>query len=713
MASSRSVYIFRRLLGLILYGLAYAALWPGLTRSVVTIQGNATFWSNSKFGASQGGEFMKSTSRSTIELVLELFNSGYYFPSGVIVFFSVVSPCVKLLVILYGEIVGNLFRVKFEDTSKIVDLRKGLRVIAKYQCVDVFLTIITRQLLNSDFVSCKVESGFYFFTFYSFMSILASQVSDTVPSETSLPVHKLSSITSSAGSARMSKLEAFLLFSSISMFVVGLSWAIGFPILAVKFLFQSKIVIGESIASLSSFLNLHAATFEDVFATSVVGVTCIVVPVVVVSLSCIVQCCDAERSSRIFYSIAKFTSFLADWSLIDVFAVALLTSLFSFASFSVIRTVAPWGFYCVLMAAMSAYEVVKAVQVSLVGGGSGGYSRLSQDGLGEVEMAPVPIETSPHRRKRSGSAGASPKQTATTETKRTTVVLNSGFLHVIITIVKRLGLPFFMLKALGWAIFFIIWWMNSGAGSLDINSLSSTLRSNTPLVESALQTSLPAAIGMCDHYHNAVGNTTDSDKAACVLKPYLHYEKHTAYEVLARWLSGFDKVKLTDMYIAVPTEGKLSLNVRGAFESVKLSLFIGQCLGQWFSSDDERQIPVCSSVFDDVHEWTNITWSLEVEADCSVAAPYVRNIVVDEIVLDSQMKIEQDLGWGFSVPLEDLGEKFKAGIRDSIQPLLAKKEEWIPWGPKQYDLTSLLSMLVELNADSLGGTLQFTCPKPT
>jgi hypothetical protein len=368
------------------------------------------------------------------------------------------------------------------------------------------------------------------------------------------------------------------------------------------------------------------------------------------------------------------------------------------------------------MAAMAAYEVVKAVQVSLTGGQSGGYRRLSQDGFDdsgtEIEMTDAVAETSsPHRRRRSGSESSSPKQQVVT-TKRATVVLHSGFVHVIITIIKRLGLPFFMLKALGWAIFFIVWYMNSGAGTLDVKSLSSTLRSNMPLVESALQTSLPAAVGVCEHFRNVTNMTTRS----CVDKQFLHYEKNSAYEVLARWLSGFDGVKLTDMYIAVPVRNKLSLNVKGIFDSVKLSLFIGQCLGGWFSSEEEaetvRPIPRCSSVFDEIHEWRNITWSIEVEADCAAASPYVRNIVVDEIALDSQMKIEQEIGWGLSVPLDDLGDKFKQGIRDSIQPLLAKKEEWIPWGPKQYDLTTLLSKLVELNADSLGGSLEFTCPKP-
>jgi uncharacterized paraquat-inducible protein A len=678
---------------LILYGLAYAALWPGLTRPVVTLQGNPTFWSNSKFGIGEGGKFMEATSRSTVELVVELFNSRYYFPCGVIALFSIVSPCVKLLVILYGEIVGNIFRIKFEESSKIVDLRKGLRYIAKYQCVDVFVTIITRQLVNSDLVLCRVDEGFYYFSFYALLSILAAQVSDTVPLDrpVSFPSHRVSK----SQSDRISKLDAFLLFSSVLMYVVGQAWALGFPILAVKFLFQSKIVIGEKISSLLSFFEIllrnTPITISDYFCTILVAVTCVIVPTIVVVMSTLIQCCDPSRSSRVFFTITRVTSFLADWALLDVFAVALLTSLFAFASFSVLRTAAPWGFYCVLMAAMSAYEVGKAVQVSLTDN-PGNYVKLPEDGEG-VELQDLGDE-------KKGSDLDSPENQRTpTPSKKPTYIVKSGIIHVIITIIKRLGIPFFMLKALGWAIFFIVWYMNTQAGSLDIKTLSATLKTNVPLVSRALQSSLPSAIGMCDHFGHP----------GCLEKGYLHYEKNSAYEVLARRISGFQKVEISDMFVSVPGKKKLSLNVKGSFLEVNLSLFIGQCFGQWFGGDsDPTQIPQCSSVFDEIHSWNNVKWSLEVEADCNENRPYVRNIVVDEVILESEMKIAQEIGFGISLPIDDLSEQFKKGIKDSIQPLLAKEEPWIPWGPANYDLTSLLSKLVELNTDAFGGNFQ--CP---
>ena len=728
----RTFYVLRRVFGLVLYGLAYTALWPGLTYPVVSIHGNPTFWSpNSKLSMGLGSyqDFMEPTSRSTLQLVEELYTSEYYFPCGMIVLFSIVSPIVKLFLILYGEFVGNIFKVKIEGTrhSKLVDLRKGLRVIAKYQCVDVFLSIITRQLLNSDFITCTLEDGFYYFAFYSFMSIVASQIIDANPPAENEP----QPVTRRPVPNSMSTLDMFLLFCSVSMFLVGIAWSIGFPILTVKFLFQSKIVIGESVASLMSFMmdaSSPTASLTDKVCSLLIITTVVVLPVIAVTLSVIIQCCDKNRSR--LYGFAKFTSILADWSLVDVFAVALMTSLFAFASFSVLRASAPWGFYCVLMAAMSAYEVIKAIQTSMLDapGSTGGYqqvspgvtvptaselvpfpSKSSDDGIysddsGSVhhdDEAPADIELRTRRHRGSDYSPISIEPDRPPSPSRQ-VVLKSSFVTVLVTIIKRLGLPFFMLKAIGWGIFFIVWFMNSGGGSLDLSSLSSTLRSNIPVVTTAIKEAVPFGIGMCKDL--GVPKT-----AKCIEKPYLHYEKHTTYEVLARWMSGFQDVVVTDMYLSIPDDEKFSLVVRGEFSEIKLSLFVGQCLSSIFDShSDNKTIPVCSPVFDRVHAWRNVTWSIDVEADCNPSSPFVRNIHVDEIVLGNELKIEEEIAFGFSVPLDDMGEEFKQGIKESIEPLLTAKAAWIPWGPRMFDLPGLLSHLVDLNAD---GGRTFRCPE--
>ena len=712
MISGRSSYIFRRISGLVFYVLAYSALWPGLTYPVVTIQGNPTFWSNSKLNIGTGDRFLEPMSRSTIDLIMELFESRFYFPCGVIFLFSVVSPAIKLLVIFYGEIVGNIFRIRVDDMSKMVDLRKGLRVIAKYQCVDVFVAIITRQLLNSDFVTCRMEDGFYYFSFYSLLSIFAAQVSDTVPPialshplPSLPPVHRTKPPVVSTSTS--TTLDMFLLFSSVSMFVVGLTWSLGLPILSVKFLFQSKIVIGESIASLASFLTYSSSSPDAVFSSSLVLVTCVVTPTVVVLLSGLVQVFDAKRTRRSFYIVSRITAYIADWSLIDVFAVALLTSLFSFASFTLLRAVAPWGFYAVLMAAMSAFEVGKAVQVSLLDQSrANGYSRLDL----QQEMDEMANEFSLNS---SSDDEAQHDDHYHHENNKTVVMKPGGILYVIVTVFRKLGLPFFFLKALGWAVFFLVWYMNSGSGSLDVNSLSATLRSNIPLVSSALKTSIPYGVGMCKNLNFEFPPPTTSTFSSnkCIDKSFLYYEKNTAYEVLARWLKGFDKLKIVDMYVSVPASGKFALTVRGQFEEIQLSLFIGQCLSNIFSSsakfDPKIGEPVCSKIFDKIHSWSGLVWSVEVSADCYAKSPFVREIEIDEVFLDSEMKIEEEIAFGIKIPVDDLSFHFKQGIKDSIQPLLSQNEPWIPWGPSHYDLQTLLSKLVELNVD---GANDFSCP---
>jgi len=678
-----------------------------------------------------------------------------------------VSPVIKLFLILYGEFVGNIFRVKIEGSrhSKLVDLRKGLRVIAKFQCVDVFVSILTKQLLNSDFISCILEDGFYYFAFYSFTSIFASQIIDAnTPRDVVSPRNPMTASPRLLPPG-MTPLDIFLLLSSIGMFLVGMAWAIAFPILSIKILFQSKIVIGESVASLMTFLNpINPQSTSDVFCSTLVLVTVVVIPILSVTLSAIIQCCDKNRTSPVLYGFAKFTSLMADWSLVDVFAVALLTSLFAFASFPILRASAPWGFYCVLMAAMSAYEVIKVVQTSFMDapGSSAGYQQVtgahaSTAAGGNLEMITlsesldeefgvVPIDDvsdsssteakSPKVKRRyyggkdyspvgGGPGGEFPQPTAPP-------VLKSTIVNVIVTIFRRLGLPFFILKALGWGIFFFIWFLNSTGASLDLASLSSTLRSNIPFVSSAIKEAVPYGVGICEDLVSSEGVGSDlfivsntsttggvapAGKSTCIDKPYLHYEKHTTYEVLARWMSGFKNVTVTDMYLSIPEEKTFSLIVSGQFDEIKLSLFVGQCLGNIFSSDDDegeeaKKIPQCSSIFDSVHAWNNVTWSIEVDAVCSPTVPFVQNIHVDEVNLGKELTIEEEIAFGISVPLDSMSAQFKDGIKQAIQPLLVQKNGWIPWGPKMYDLPGLLSHLVELNVDNHGGSVEFTCPRP-
>ena len=724
------VYYFRRVIGIVLYGLAYAALWPGLTHPMVSLQGNAAFWSNGRIGVglTTSDEFLKPRSRSTVQLIMDLLESKYYFPFAVLFLFSVVSPVLKLLVLLYGEIKGNIFRIRVDGykESSMVDLRKGLRLMSKYQCVDVFVAIITRELLNSDFIQCDVLDGFYYFMFYSFMSILASQVIDA---------HPHASSDRSPVSGGKTSLDGFLLFCSISMFAVGLTWSLGFPILAVKFLFQSKIVIGETVASLSSFLIPPSTPpqLQDSVCAAVVLVTVVFIPALLVLLASVVQCCDSRACSGPLRSLARI---LADWALADVFAVALLTCLFSFSSFSVLRTSAPWGFYCVLMAAMSAFEIAKTLRhvpsspTAYLPIAHKPLEEVPMEEFGEVEQSSSssgdekgpfgPVSPRSRRKRGTDSRGSYQRLDrigSSIADDRSPVVIKSGLVHVIVTITKRLGLPFFLLKALGWAIFFIVWYMNSGAGSLDLTSLSSTLQANVPLVSAALQTSLPFGIGMCPHLAATENVTFVANHTECISKPHgLHYEKHTAYEVLARWMSGFPSVGVTEMRISVPSEKKFLLSVSGQFSHIKLSLFVGQCLANFFDDDSNESesaaaVPACSKVFDSVHHWTNVGWSINVRADCSVAAPYVRNIVVDQVKVTSPMKVEEEIAFGLSIPLDDLADHFRDGLKESIEPLLTKSSGWIPWGPRKFDLVSLLSHLVELNVDSHGGTLQVSCPQ--
>jgi uncharacterized paraquat-inducible protein A len=702
MIASERVYLIRRVVGLLLYIIAYSALWPGLTQPTVKFQSNPRFWSGQRLGLQNDGTPIETTTRTTLQIISELFLSGFYFSSLMIFLFSVVAPCVKLVIIVYSEIQEYSLSMDENGTRCFVHVRKRLRSLAKYQCVDVFVTIISRQLLNSDILLCELEPGFYFFTCFALVSIIASQVRDASRGSFDSRFLTSRSRNTSPPSDRITKLDALLLFTSTAMFAIGILWALLFPILAVKFLFESKIVVGQQVSTLNTFfVGLRAdAPITDIFCSALVGSTCLYIPSAVVFLSIVVLCGGFCRRTPIYHKLSRLITFMNDWALLDVFATALLTSLFAFASFPVLRTHAPWGFYCILMAAMSAHEVSKNVGQSIVEGPAE-YSRLTYEN--EV-VEGFELDNMQDEKLSNQDYHVSPRTSRSDLFKSTRVT--GGFAYVVTSVVRRLGLPFFMLKALGWAVFFIIWFMNTSHGSLDIRTLNSTVRGNVRVVTKGLHDALPDAVGMCVDYHN------DHQGAPCIDKGNLFYDRNVAYEVLARWMSGFREVEIVDMYVSVPVERKLLLTVRGVFKKIHLSLFIGQCLGNLFGDESGKGIPYCSKVFDEVHSWKDVTWGIQVEADCDRNSPYVRNIIINQVTLESEMKIEQSIGWGFSLPIEDLSEEFKQGIRQSIQPLLVNREPWIPWGPRNYDLTSLLSMLVELNADSLDGTIQFKCPSP-
>ena len=611
-------------IGVLCSVVAYACLYPGLYLPAVEIKGthgSATDGSRTVF---------VDVSRSTIDGVKELYERKFYFAAGVIFIFSIVMPSLKLLVIL-NSLCKPYIKIR---ENEYLDTRRLVRAVSKFQMVDLYIVGILTAFLNNTFIQAQLLPGFYCFLMYCVFSVLGIQFLDTNP-------HYIEAHRSA------SALDRFFLVWNTLMFTAGFIWSLALPVLTVRYVFQSKIVFAESSLSLLGVIkSINASGNSPVAALFLI-------------LVCLAPIIRFWRGFQLLWRGGKIRANFGDWAQLDVFALALTTSIFIFNSFdAILRATVPWGFYSTLMAGMSFWEISSKLAPPFITPGYNYLPVVSRDSeSSDAEDGPNPPE-----RSHSGL---------------------SSF-GVVLRVVQGLGLPFFILKAAGWAIFFAVWYLNSSRSPLNLREINSTLTSNLPLVTVALADVVP----------NQVGGGK------------LYYEKGTATEVLARYLDGLKTVKVLNMEIE-SSKGDLVMRVSGSFDKIQLSLFIGQCLTPDNFFREKQDIPVCDQVFDSLHSWTDVKWSLQVNAACSSYKPFVRNLALAKVTVDTPMNITENI-LGMEVNVDDLGKRFKQGIQAALQPLMESKDQWIPWGEEKFDLMSLLSHVVSLN--TYAGEDRIQCP---
>ena len=153
----------RNITAVVLVLLSLALLLPGLTQPMITIRASFTV-----FG--QTHEIYSDT-RSILQTIENLHESGDDFVAGLILLFSVIVPVLKAL--LLGTI--PLLR-SIGARSKLFHL---VRSISKWAMVDVFVVAIYVSFLASksaDNFDATVEVGFYYFVGYCLLSLMALQL---------------------------------------------------------------------------------------------------------------------------------------------------------------------------------------------------------------------------------------------------------------------------------------------------------------------------------------------------------------------------------------------------------------------------------------------------------------------------------------------------------------------------------------------------------
>jgi len=152
----------RNAMALVLILLSFAILIPGLTRPLITISASFSFLGRST-------ELFRET-RSILQSVRSLHESGNDFVAGLIFLFSVVVPFVK------GALLAVALGLRRATTR--YRIFAFVRSISKWAMVDVFVVGIYVAYLAakaSDNLDAQLESGFYYFAGYCLVSLLALQ----------------------------------------------------------------------------------------------------------------------------------------------------------------------------------------------------------------------------------------------------------------------------------------------------------------------------------------------------------------------------------------------------------------------------------------------------------------------------------------------------------------------------------------------------------
>ena len=152
----------RNIIAVILIVLSFVILIPGLTRPLITISASMQFMG-------QTVDLFTQT-RTILQSIRSLHESGNDFVAGLILLFSVVVPVVKGLLLLVVLLIRRVWAR--------AELFYFVRSISKWAMADVFVVGVYVAYLAAkatDNLDAQIQVGFYWFVSYCLVSLLALQ----------------------------------------------------------------------------------------------------------------------------------------------------------------------------------------------------------------------------------------------------------------------------------------------------------------------------------------------------------------------------------------------------------------------------------------------------------------------------------------------------------------------------------------------------------
>ena len=150
----------RNIVAVALVVISLVVVVPGLIQPIITLS------------ADMMGRQVFTQTRSILQTVKDLHNSGNYVVAGMILFFSVMVPFIKA--VLLG-VVGVLKPTQ-PARYRICAFVRG---ISKWAMADVFVVGVYIAYLSAkatDALDAELHGGFYYFTAYCLISLLSVQV---------------------------------------------------------------------------------------------------------------------------------------------------------------------------------------------------------------------------------------------------------------------------------------------------------------------------------------------------------------------------------------------------------------------------------------------------------------------------------------------------------------------------------------------------------
>jgi uncharacterized paraquat-inducible protein A len=138
--------------------LSFALLVPGLVRPLLTITASIQFMGVER-------ELFTET-RSIVQTVRSLHESGNDFVAGLILLFSIVVPFAKGSALLVA--------IALRDATNRKRIRRFIDAISKWSMADVFLVGVYVAYLSAkatDNLDARIHDGFYYFAAYCLVSI--------------------------------------------------------------------------------------------------------------------------------------------------------------------------------------------------------------------------------------------------------------------------------------------------------------------------------------------------------------------------------------------------------------------------------------------------------------------------------------------------------------------------------------------------------------